>query len=41
MGIGELGVSYLQLAIIVSTTVAVGVVIVFIIGYLIDKNTEA
>jgi len=31
----------LQLAIIVSTTVAVGVIIVFIIGYLIDKNTEA
>jgi len=31
----------LQLAIIVSTTVAVGFVIVFILGYLIDKNTEA
>jgi len=31
----------LQLAIIVSTTVLVGFVIVFILGYLIDKNTEA
>jgi hypothetical protein len=30
-----------QLAIVVSTSVAVVVAIVFIIGYLIDKNTEA
>ena len=31
----------MQLAIIVSTTVAVTLAIVFAIGYLIDKNTEA
>jgi hypothetical protein len=30
-----------QLALIVSTTVAVVIVIVFALGYLIDKNTEA
>jgi hypothetical protein len=30
-----------QLAIIVSTTVAVVIAVVFAIGYLIDKNTEA
>lgn len=31
----------MQLAIVVSTTVAVTIAIVFVIGYLIDKNTEA
>jgi hypothetical protein len=31
----------LQLAIIVSTTVAVVIVIVFALGYLIDRNTES
>jgi hypothetical protein len=30
-----------QLSIIVSTTVAVALAIVYVIGYLIDKNTEA
>jgi hypothetical protein len=30
-----------QLAIIVSTTVAIVIAVVFAIGYLIDKNTEA
>jgi hypothetical protein len=31
----------LQLAIIVSTTVAVTIALVFALGYLIDKNTSA
>jgi hypothetical protein len=31
----------LELAIIVSTTVAVTIAVVFVLGYLIDKNTEA